>query len=133
MDAGVEDFLAVALGGVVGAVSRWVLSSFIQSRTGPFFPWGTLVVNLLGSLLLGFVASAAMLGYFPRWWRLFLATGLAGSLTTFSTFAYETITLLADYSPWAAAANIAANLTLGLLGVYAGTVAARILASVGRP
>lgn len=118
------DVLIVATGGAIGAIARWLLSDYVQKHTGPFFPWGTLTVNVLGSLLLGFVATAALHGFFSREQRLLLATGFAGAFTTFSTFSYETYMLLAEYSSLYALANIALNLVLGLLAVYAGHVAA---------
>ena len=118
------DVLIVATGGAIGAIARWLLSDYVQKHAGPFFPWGTLTVNVLGSLLLGFVATAALHGFFSREQRLLLATGFAGAFTTFSTFSYETYMLLAEYSSLYALANIALNLVLGLLAVYAGHVAA---------
>jgi len=125
-----SDALFVAAGGAVGAVARWLLSGYVQRATDPFFPWGTLVVNVLGSLFLGFVATAALQGFFTRSQRLLLATGFAGGFTTFSTFSYETYMLIAEYSPLYALANIAANVMLGLAAVYLGHVLA--LALVGK-
>jgi CrcB protein len=118
------DTLIVATGGALGALARWLLSDYVQRHASPFFPWGTLAVNVLGSLLLGFVATAALHGFVSREQRLLLATGFAGAFTTFSTFSYETYMLLAEYSGAYALANILLNLGLGLLAVYLGHVAA---------
>lgn len=118
------DVLVVATGGALGALARWLLADYVQRHTSPFFPWGTFTVNVLGSLLLGFVATAALHGFFSREQRLLLATGFAGAFTTFSTFSYETYMLLAEYSSLYALANILLNLVFGLLAVYAGHVAA---------
>jgi len=122
------DIAIVAAGGALGALARWLVSDYVQRVTGPFFPWGTLAVNVLGSLLLGFVATGALHGFFTREQRLLLATGFAGAFTTFSTFSYETYMLLAEYSSLYALANIAANLVLGLAAVYAGHALALALA-----
>ncbi len=129
MPPSLVDAALVAVGGAAGALARWLLSDQVQRALGPFFPWGTLAVNVLGSLLLGFVATAALQGFFTRWQRLLLATGFAGGFTTFSTFSYETYRLLAEYRLLHAAANIAANVALGLLAVYLGHTLAIALSS----
>ncbi len=126
------DTLLVFAGGGLGAVSRWLLSDAVQ-RHAPWaelMPWGTLAVNVLGSLLLGFIMAASLHGFLSREQRLLWATGFAGGFTTFSTFSYETAKLLED-APLYAAANIALNLTLGLLAVYIGHALAALL--VARP
>ncbi len=121
------EILLVFAGGGLGALARWWLSSVVQKYTTPFFPWGTLAVNLLGSLLLGFIMGASRLyGVFTREQRLLLATGFAGGFTTFSTFSYETFMLLAE-SPLYGLTNIALNVLGGLAAVYLGIVAARVI------
>ena len=122
-----EDFVLVFIGGGLGAVSRWILSSIVQRHTGILFPWGTLVVNVIGSLLLGFVMGASKLyGVFTREQRLLIATGFAGGFTTFSTFSYESLALLAE-APLYGLANIMANVLGGLLAVYSGYVLAGVI------
>jgi len=122
-----RDWLAVALGGGLGALARWRLSDAVQRRGGPYFPWGTLAVNVVGSFLLGFIMGAAVRGgVFSRWQRLLLATGFAGAFTTFSTFMYESLVLLAR-EPLYGAASMVASLVLGMLGVYLGIVAAGVV------
>ncbi len=120
---GLEDFLldvaAVAIGGALGAVSRWLLARIVQD--GHEFPVGTLAVNLLGSLLLGFVMGAASLyGAFTRWQRLLIATGFAGAFTTFSTFMYESFMYILEWSIGDALLYIGTSIALGLLMIYAG-------------
>ena len=120
------DATLVFLGGGTGAVARWLLSARLQ-RLATLFPLGTLAVNVLGSLLLGFVMGAVRLyGLFTREQRLLIATGFAGGFTTFSTFSYETLTLLVD-APLLGLANIAANIIGGLAAAYLGYVAAGAL------
>ncbi|WP_048191600.1 fluoride efflux transporter CrcB [Pyrolobus fumarii] len=123
----ITSIVIVLLGGGLGAVARWKLSMLVQEKCGCMFPLGTLVVNVLGSFLLGFVLGAAKFyGVFTREQRLFLATGFAGGFTTFSTFSYETFTLLSEM-PLYAALNIVANVLAGLAAVYLGMVAAGVL------
>ncbi|MEB3844399.1 MAG: fluoride efflux transporter CrcB [Desulfurococcales archaeon] len=122
-----EDYAAVMIGGALGATARWKLAEAVQKHAGVFYPWGTLTVNLLGSLLLGFIMGAAVnYGVFTRWERLLLATGFAGAFTTFSTFMYESLVLLVR-EPLYAAANIIVSILLGLVMVYIGTIMAGVV------
>lgn len=122
-----EDYAAVMIGGALGATARWRLAGVVQRHAGVFFPWGTLVVNLLGSFLLGFVMGATVnYGVFARWERLLLATGFAGAFTTFSTFAYESL-VLAVREPIYAVTNVVVNILLGLAMVYLGAVIAGVV------
>ena len=123
-----EDYAAVMIGGALGAVARWRLSAFIDSRASSLYPWGTLAVNLLGSFFLGFVMGAsAYYGVFSRWERLLLATGFAGAFTTFSTFMYESFVLLSEGPSYYGLTNIVSSVVLGLAMVYAGLVAAGVV------
>jgi fluoride exporter len=87
----------VALGGAVGSVVRYIVGLAVQSRNGVDFPVGTLLVNLSGCLLLGFLIHYALAApaITPEL-RALLTTGLCGGYTTFSTFSYETVTLMQD-------------------------------------
>lgn len=124
--------LLVGLGGGLGSISRYGLAGIAQQILGPGyalrFPLGTLAANLLGCLLAG------MLAYFfidrpvltPHH-RLLLMTGFLGGLTTFSSFGYETI-MMSKSGDWALAGlNIAANVILSLVAVWAGWTAARAM------
>lgn len=116
--------VAVALGGALGAVSRYVLGSWIQGMAGGSFPWGTWTVNALGSLLLGFamvwltetLASAEL--------RLFVAMGFLGSFTTFSTFSLETVELVREGLWMRAGVYSLGSVAVGVLAVVAGAAAA---------
>ena len=109
----------VALGGAAGAMARFALAEWIAYRAGGGFPWGTLVVNVAGSLALGLV-----LGAFPaaaQWpARALLATGFCGAFTTFSTFGYETVSLLQARQHAAAAVYVTGSVLAGLVAVVAG-------------
>ena len=119
------DIALVALGGMLGAVARYLVSKLVP---GTEIPWGTLIVNVAGSFILSFIAYSTLLaGVFSRGERLLLATGFCGSLTTFSTFAYETFELYTEVSPLYALANAALNLGLGFLAIWAGRALAYTL------
>jgi CrcB protein len=116
---------AVALGGGLGAATRYLLGGWIAARAGAGFPWGTLVINASGSFLLCFLATLAVERYaIPPLWYLALGAGFCGGYTTFSTFSYETLRLAAEGSWARAAANVAASVGAGLicgaLGILAG-------------
>jgi len=89
-------FLWVGLGGAIGASARYGLGGWLQSRFGASFPWQTIVINLTGSLLIGLVLGFANVLQDPTRLRLFVAIGILGGYTTYSTFAYEGLMLLAD-------------------------------------
>jgi CrcB protein len=120
---------AVAVAGAIGALARWGIGVWFGQRF-PSFPWGTLFINVSGSMLLGLlfalltergVASATM--------RLALTTGLMGAYTTFSTFSLETFRLFEDGAMGRAVANIAFSLVLGLVAVWAGILIGRAVTS----
>ena len=97
--------LLVALGGALGSVARWGLTGLVQRWTGSPLPWGTFVVNALGSLAIGFVTALALeRALVAPATRLFIVTGLLGGFTTFSALSYETFALLRE-GQWLAAAG----------------------------
>jgi len=112
--------LAVAAGGALGAVARYLASGWVQDLSGGFFPWGTFAVNALGSFFLGFavvwlqstLASAEM--------RSLVTIGFLGSFTTFSTFSFETVAMLRDGEWWRAGGYAAGSVALCLVAVVAG-------------
>lgn len=121
--------LLVGLGGFLGAISRYGLNGFVYGiLREPLFPYGTLLVNVLGCLAIGFLAGLAEArGLFSPEARVFLLIGFLGSFTTFSTFGYETLQLLRGGDLGAAAVNVGAQVLLGLGGVWAGDALARLL------
>ncbi len=120
---------AVAIGGAVGSVARFVAGFYFANAFGTSFPWATLFVNVSGSLWLGFIASLALSKpeTIDPVVRLLLTTGFAGGFTTFSTLTYESLMLYENGNLNLAAANLGSNLVVGLLAVYAGTILARLL------
>lgn len=118
--------LLVAGAGGVGAVSRFVLDGLIRSRVTSLVPAGTFVINISGSLLLGFVTGLVLVGAEPADFRVVLGTGFLGGYTTFSTAMIETVRLLQQRRWVAAGANGILMLLLGLgaavLGIFLGTL-----------
>lgn len=106
--------LAVALGGAVGAVGRYLAGRWLPPRAG--IPWGTLLVNVAGSFVLGLVLGAGM----PPWWTALLGTGFCGALTTFSTFSSELVHQLERRAWLAFGAYAVGSILLGLAACWAG-------------
>lgn len=119
-------WLWIGLGGAAGAICRAAASLLIRGD----FPWATLVVNVLGSLLIGlfYGLEAALPGQVPPAARQALAVGFCGAFTTFSTFSYQTLALLQQGQWFAGVANILASVLLCLGGVAAGLRLANIMA-----
>ena len=118
----------VALGSALGGVARFLIGTFLQQKTGTAFPIGTLVVNISGSLLLGFLMSYALssTSISPEV-RGLLTTGFCGGYTTFSTFTYDTMILLEEGQLGRAAAYVLLSVFVSLIGAYLGITAAREL------
>jgi len=116
----VVTYLYVALGGSIGALLRYLLSGWVQQAAGGLFPWGTLAVNVLGSFFLGFLYEAALSGAVSPELRVFLAIGLLGSFTTFSTLSYETLAFLRDGAVGWALFYALGSLVLGVLAALFG-------------
>lgn len=122
--------LLVALGGALGASTRYLLGMWIQTRAGSDFPWGTFVINVSGSFLIGIVLGLVNAGTLSAEARLFLAVGVLGGYTTFSSFSYETLELLSDGNIQAFLFNAIGQIVAGLLAVYLGIVLSRSLGGV---
>jgi fluoride exporter len=104
----------VLLGGAVGAPLRYLTDLFIQARHESVMPWGTLTVNVVGSLILGALASAVTNAGAPAWVLTLVGTGFCGALTTFSTFGFETVRLAQDGWVKASVANVLLGVGLSL-------------------
>jgi CrcB protein len=118
-----KELIVVGLGGCVGAISRYLVAGWVQNLTNSHFPFGTLMVNSIGSFVIGLLAGISQHAVIPPQMRLFLFIGLIGAFTTFSTFSYETMMLLRSGVTWEAFLNIIVSLILGLLLVYLGYAA----------
>ncbi len=104
--------LLVGLGAAIGAPARYLSDRAVQKAHETVFPWGTLSVNVLASLVLGVLAGAG--SHLSASTMAVLGTGFCGSLSTFSTFGYETTQLAADRAWFYSAANVAVSLVAGL-------------------
>jgi len=123
-----RDLLVISLGAIFGANARWVISRYLAKAIGPVFPYGTLVINISGSFIVGFfmiwATERTLLD--PRW-RLLIVVGFCGAFTTFSSFAFETIAYF-EQGQWALmAANFVSNNLLCLLAALGGMAVARAL------
>lgn len=121
--------LAIGFAGFAGAVTRYVVGGWVYRLLPATFPFGTLAVNLVGSMLLGAVMElgAARTALDPQL-RLVLGVGFLGAFTTFSTFSLETMNLLREGSVLMAGVNVAANVVLCLAAVWLGISLVRLLA-----
>ena len=119
----------VALGGAGGAVTRYLVDGWIAQRAAGAFPWGTLAVNLSGSLVLGMLfALAVERGFLPAGIRAPIMVGFIGAYTTFSTLMLESWRLIEDGATGLALANVVASSALGLAAVFVGLSIGRALA-----
>jgi len=123
-----KDFLIISLGAIAGANARYLISRYAVKALGPVFPYGTLFINITGSLIVGFFmiwASQRVL-IDPRW-RLLIVVGFCGAFTTFSSYAFETVAYF-EQGQWLLLwANILTNNILCLVGALAGMALARLL------
>lgn len=119
-------YLAIALGGAIGAVLRFLVSSATYNWLGRGFPWGTMAVNVLGSLAMGFL-SVWMLEKLQvsAEWRAIILVGLLGAFTTFSTFSFETLQLIEIGDITKAMLNILLSVVLCVFACWLGVIAAR--------
>jgi CrcB protein len=119
-------FWAVAIGAAAGGVSRFYLTLAMQQRFGADFPWGTLLINITGSLLLGFVVRYAVATPgMSLELRLLLTTGFCGGYTTFSSYSFETAVLLETGYYARAALYSLGSVVLSLLATFCGFMLAR--------
>ena len=120
--------LLIGLGGFAGAISRYVVDGIVSERTGGAFPWGTLVVNVSGSFLLGLLfAMTAERAILPAEIRGPVMIGFIGAYTTFSTYMLESWGLVESGSYGAAIANLGGSLVVGLVAVAAGLIIGRAI------
>jgi fluoride exporter len=119
---------AVAAGGAIGSVARYMVGVGAGKLFGIAFPWGTLIINVVGAFLLGALVEAFAL----RWdvsqvWRVFLTVGICGGFTTFSTFTLDAYLLMYKGELWAGAAYMAGSVALSIAGLFAGIQLLRAL------
>lgn len=117
------EYLVIGIGGFLGANARYLVAGWAAERFGVAFPYGTFIINISGSLVLGlFMAFLQERTVIHPNYRLFFAIGFLGAYTTFSTFTYESLRLLQDGSVFLALVNILGSTVVGLLGVLLGFI-----------
>ncbi len=120
------EYLVIGLGGFLGANVRYFVAGWAAQRFGTIFPYGTFIINLSGSFLLGlFMAFLQEQTFIHPNYRLFFSIGFLGAYTTFSTFTYESLRLLQDGSIFLGLVNLLGSVAIGLLGVFIGFILGR--------
>lgn len=123
-----ERLLVVCLGGALGTGARYLLTGWVPRLLGAEFPYGTMLVNVIGSLLMGFVMSIALEStVFSPGTRIFLTSGLMGGFTTFSSFTYETLALVEERAWGEAALNLVVTVGTCMLAGALGIALAHLL------
>jgi len=124
------DYILVGLGGALGSVARYWCSGLVARLFGETFPWGTLIVNVLGSFIIGLVAAlSAVEGRFliPANARIFIMLGICGGYTTFSSFSLQTLNLMRDGEWVSSGANVMSSVALCMVAVWIGHMAGSLL------
>jgi CrcB protein len=122
-------YFVVGLGGFLGAIARFWLGGYISNRLGTRFPYGTFVINITGSFLIGLIIT--LLAENTHWnpnWRYLIPIGFIGAYTTFSTFEYETLRSVQDGEYLVAFLNVSLSVVVGFASVWGGVIAGRMLA-----
>ncbi len=118
--------LFIGLGSFIGGVGRYLLTIYIQNRFLSSLSYGTIAVNIIGCFLIGIVFGIAEKANISSEWRFFLATGILGGFTTFSSFSYETVALLREQQYWYAFYNVGSSLFLGLAATILGIIISKM-------
>jgi CrcB protein len=122
-------YLLVAIGGAIGATTRYLVADLVHRVASPYFPWGTFVVNITGCFVFGLIVAAGEAsGVLGPLTRAFVLVGVLGGYTTFSSFTYETAALMRDGEMPAAIGNIVGQVVVGLLAFWIATVLVQVVA-----
>jgi CrcB protein len=123
-------YLVVALGGALGTISRYFVSGVVANAFGETFPWGTLIINVTGSFIIGFFFTLSAPDgrlFVSGSTRQFVMTGFCGGFTTFSSFSLQTMNLIRDGEWLAAGGNVLGSVTLCMIFVWLGSLTAGAL------
>jgi len=120
--------LIVGTGGFIGSVMRYLVQYYIERGMTSTFPLGTLIANIAGSFIIGIIFALAEKGnLLSAEWRIFLAVGICGGFTTFSSFAYNNFTMIKENNFMQLLLNVGGSLFLGILAVYLGIILVRAI------
>ena len=123
-----KKILILGSAGFIGTLARYYLQGFVQSLTGSTFPFGTMVVNVSGCFILGFLNELFTERFLiDSQWRIFFTIGFCGAYTTFSTLVFETFSLTEHIEYWHATANVFLSILLGFIFLWLGVLLARLL------
>lgn len=118
--------MLIGLGSFLGGIGRYLITIYIQNRFLSSISYGTIAVNIIGCFLIGIVFGIAEKGNVSSEWRFFLATGILGGFTTFSSFSYETVALLREQQYWYAFFNVGISIFLGLAATVIGILISKM-------
>jgi CrcB protein len=123
-----QKYLLIAVGGALGSVARFFVTSAVAAHMGIAFPFGTFTVNLVSCLIIGFlITSAGKRAGISSAWRFLIAVGFIGAFSTFSTFEWETYSTVRSGAFLLAALYAAGSLVMGLIAVWGGTLLAEAI------
>lgn len=123
-----RNILIVGAGGFIGSVMRYLVQVFVEKGLTSTFPWGTFVANIAGSFIIGVVFALAEKGNLMNSeWRMFLAVGVCGGFTTFSSFAYNNFTMIKEHTFGQLLFNVGGSLFVGILAIYLGVILVRAI------
>jgi CrcB protein len=120
-------YLVVGIGGFIGANARYIVGGWVAQKWGTSFPYGTFIINVTGCFILGMFATLTQGFLWSEYWRLLVAIGFVGAYTTFSTFEYETLQLVAQGTWPRAVFNIIGSVLCGFAAAQIGVITARLL------
>lgn len=124
----IRTLLIVGAGGFIGSIMRYLVQFFVEKGLSSTFPWGTLIANVAGSLIIGMVFGLAEKGnLLSAEWRIFLAVGICGGFTTFSSFAYNNLNMIKEQAYGQLFLNVGGSLILGIFAVYLGIILVRMI------
>ena len=122
-------YMMVGIGGFLGAIARFWLGGLVYQKMGTRFPYGTFVINISGSFLIGFILTVLTeRTHLSPNWRYLIPIGFIGAYTTFSTFEWETLGAIRDGAFLVAGLNVALSVVLGFIAVWLGVISGRFVA-----
>jgi fluoride exporter len=125
MNLQARDLAMVAAGGAIGSTLRYLVGKAMGPQADSVVPWHTLLVNVTGAFMLGLLIAVAARHGWPGWWRPFIAVGILGGYTTFSTYSIESVELMLRGQATTGAAYALGSLGIGLLAAWLGLLAGR--------